>query len=281
MGPLMMNLARCGVLLVTVVMGVTCAACTGDSNSRPAASTARSSASGDVPPPPKVGQCRNTPASNLGHDDWVDNTPVVECSKAHTLETVEVIKPAEKLTLALAKQLTASCPSPAGLGYVGISFPAVRNLRFGVYWPSRAQRAAGQNWVRCDVEVQATTWCCQPAPQTGSLRGEVASDPVRFQICIDEVPDPNRSQPLASCTKPHRGELLPTTIQADVTHYPSPATLNKKGRLGCAKLIGHHEHGADLVITPFWRPPKTEWSGGSLEGFCFIHQKTGLMPPIG
>lgn len=47
-----------------------------------------SSQAANVPPPPEVGQCRNTPGSNLDDDDWVDDTPVVDCSETHTLQTV-------------------------------------------------------------------------------------------------------------------------------------------------------------------------------------------------
>jgi hypothetical protein len=281
----MTKLARAAALLVTVVMGVASAACTSDASSRPHVSATRSSSSAQVAPPPKVGQCRNTPARNLGfrnlgYDVGVDDTPVVDCSKTHTLETVEVIKPAEKLTLALARQLAAACEGPA-VNYLGISFSAVRDLADQVvYWPSRAQRAAGQNWLRCEVGVQATTACCRHlVPQTGSLRGAVGSDPVRFQVCINQLPDPNREQPLTSCKKPHRAEALPTGLQRDVTHYPSAAALSTKGRSDCAKLVSHRKDRESLVVTPSWQS-EAQWSGGSLFGMCWIHRDTGLMPPI-
>jgi hypothetical protein len=93
-----------------------------------------------------VGQCRNTPASKLTVANWVDQTPVVDCSKRHTLETAKVIKPVEKLTLAQAKQLAGNCDTPAAGGYVGNPGRYVNRLLYpAVYWPSRAQRAAGQN----------------------------------------------------------------------------------------------------------------------------------------
>lgn len=222
-GTLMTRFVRAKALMVTVFVGVACAACTSDASSPAApptqpspaaASSTRASPAGDVPPPPKVGQCRSTPADHLesfpggpvAHgvhaDDWVDETPAIDCSRTHTLETVEVITLAEKPTLGLVKQLADSCPSVAGLGYLGISSPGVRTLEFVVYWPSPAQRAAGQRWVRCDVGVRAMDGCCQLAPQTRSLRGALDSDPVRFQMCIDQVPDPNRIQPLSSCKNP-------------------------------------------------------------------------------
>jgi Septum formation len=276
---------RAVAFLVTLVIGIACTACSSDSSSpaaalptrsSAAASSTRSSVASHVPPPPRIGQCRNTPAN----DGWVDNTPVVQCSKTHTLETVEVIKPVEKLTLAQVKQLAASCESPA-VNYLGISFPAVRTLNLPVvFWPSPAQRAAGQNWVRCDVGVRPSNSCCrQLVPLTGSLRGAVGSDPVRFQMCIDQLPDPPREQPFTSCKKPHRTEILPTGLQLSVTHYPSAAVLAKNGRTGCAKLVSHRTDRKSLVVTSSWQS-RGNWSGGSLFGFCWIHRKAGLMPPI-
>ena len=283
-----MQLFRTLALLVTIVVGAACAACANDASS-PAAAGSRSSgtasltpssANGEVPPPPKVGQCRDTPASNLGKDDWVDQTPVVECSKTHTLETVAVIKPVEKLTLATAQQLAASCVSPA-VDYLGINSREIRRLVDQVvYWPSRVQRAAGQNWLRCDAGVQATTGCCGPlAPQKGSLRGDVSSDPARFYVCINQLPDPGREQPLTSCEKPHRAEILPSALSWDVTQYPSAPALSQKGRAGCATLVSDRPDRRSLVVTPEWQS-KANWSGATLEGWCWISRQTEPLPPI-
>jgi hypothetical protein len=271
-------------VLVTIIIGIACAACTSDASSPAAAgatpssateSSTPSSTAGDVPPPPRVGQCRNTPAN----DSWVDNTPAVDCSKIHTIETVAVIRPVETLTLAMARQIAASCESPA-VDYLGIGTREVRTTLIPVFWPSRVQREAGQNWVRCDVAVSPTTACCrQLAPQTGSLHGAVGSDPVRFQVCINQVPDPPGAQPLASCKKPHRAEALPTPLQLSVTNYPSPATLRTKGRSGCDKLIANRNDRGSLVVTPDWHS-RANWSGGTLYGRCWIYQEAGLMPPI-
>src|SRR4051812_14815387 len=115
------KLVRAAALLAAIAMSVACTACANDASSAaasgstqtsaaasprsaPAPSTPRSAAD-DVPPPPREGQCRNTRMTYLGQNDWVDPTPVVDCSKTHTLETVAVIKPVEKLTLVEVKQL--------------------------------------------------------------------------------------------------------------------------------------------------------------------------------
>ena len=286
----MTKLLRAVALLVTVVIGVACAACTNDTSSSAAAGSTRSStppsstqssATGDVPPPPKVGQCRNTPASNrsarLGRPD--PSRRLFEDPHARDLRGHHAGRETHPGT---AKQLAASCETPA-VNYLDISTRAIRTIDDQVvYRPSPAQRAAGQNWLRCDVGVKATTHCCRRglAPVIGSLRGAVGSDPARFQICIDQLPDPTRDQPLASCKKPHRAELLPDNwLELEVAHYPSAATLSKKGQSGCAKFVAHRKDRNNLVITPDWQP-RAEWSGGTLEGDCWIHRKAGLMPPI-
>jgi hypothetical protein len=270
----------------TVLIGLGCSACGHDASSPDAAASTHSATAGrstvssqhgEVPPPPKAGQCRN-PTRDFGPGDFVDQTPVIPCSKPHTLETVEVIRPVEKLTLAQVKQLAGSCDPPA-VNYLGIPFPAVWTLsdRF-VSWPSAAQRAAGQNWLRCDVGVIATTGCCQLAPQTGSLRGAVASDPVRFQMCLDQIPEPFREQPLVSCKTPHRTEALLDGLEWNVTQYPSAAALDKHGESECAKLVSRRKGPQDLVVTPDWQS-SANWSGGTLFGRCWIHRHSGLLPP--
>jgi hypothetical protein len=278
--------------LVTVLVATTCSACASGTSSGAAvlpktptsgASSTHPHVAADVPPPPKVGQCRNTPASKLTVANWVDQTPVVDCSKKHTLETAEVIKPVEKLTLAEVKSLQDECVTPT-YDYLGISTSVVRNLVLPlVFWPSPAQRAAGQNWLRCDVGVRATVLCCTPrallAPQTTSVRGQGGSDPVRFLMCLDQLPAPARNQPLMSCKKPHRTEILPEFMQLEVTRYPSAATLAKMGRLGCAKVVSQRKDLNDVVVTASWKS-RADWSVGTLEGHCWIHRKSGLLPPI-
>src|SRR6478609_9627364 len=114
-----------------------------------------------------------------------------------------------------------------------------------------------------------------------TLRGRGGSDPARFLMCLDQLPDPARNQPLTSCKKPHRTEILPEFLQLRTTRYPSAATLSSKGRSGCATVVARRKdlHNLDLVITASWKSP-TEWTVGTLEGHCWIHRKAGLLPAI-
>ncbi len=285
----MRNRVRAVALLATILVAATCAACGSNTSSRAAAlpkpSSAAVSSSGapaaaDVPAPPHPGECRNTPASHLGQDDWVDSTPVIDCSKPHTVETVMIINPAEKLTLPSVKQLVDSCQSDEAAAYFGADHVGLTRLAYPlVSWPSPAQRAAGQNWVRCDVGVLARTHCCTAlTSRTSSLRGKLGDGLAAYRVCINELPDPEQSQPLTSCTKPHRAELLRDPVVLSVSRYPSPAVLDRKGRSGCAAVLNDRDRARSLVVTTSWTP-KSEWSGDTLYGQCWIHREVGLLPP--
>src|SRR3954454_15423394 len=126
----MTKLARCASLALAVLAGVGCAACTSDASSSAPVMATHSSTTADVPPPPKVGQCRNTPPSRLQPDVWVDPTPVVDCSRTHTVETIEVLKPVEKLTLSQVKQLADSCNTEAAGQYLGTSSLPVTRIAY-------------------------------------------------------------------------------------------------------------------------------------------------------
>ena len=278
-----------GWLIGVIVAGVVCVGCTGSDESsgsggvpppRTAGSDQSSSAEG-VPPPPEVGQCRNTPESNLGGNDWVDESPVVDCSKPHTLETLKVIESDETMTLPLIKQLANSCESIEAWVYLDSPGRRAYNLAFPiVYGPSPEQREAGQSWIRCDAGIQAMTYCCiQLAPQTGRLKGGMGENLARFQQCINEVPDPDRTQPLTSCEKPHRAELLLTIMELDASEYPSAAELKKSGQSLCGDLVGDRDDADSLVLTPLWQPER-EWQGGTLYGVCWIRRGAGMLPAL-
>jgi hypothetical protein len=191
-----------------------------------------------------------------------------------------VIKPAEKLTLSLVKQLVGSCQSAEAGTYFGVDFPGITRLAYPlVYWPSREQRAAGQNWVRCDVGVLAKTQCCTAlVPQTASLHGKLGADLGRYRICLGQLPDPVRDQPLTSCKRPHRAELLANPVELTVTKYPSATVLTRKGRSGCTDEVKARHDAGTLVVTALWES-RSEWSGGTLHAQCWIHRKDGPLPP--
>ena len=240
-----------------------------------------SPSAGGVPPPPEVGQCRNTPESKRGGNDWVDESPVVDCSKPHTQETVKVIESDETMTLPLLKELASACDSLEARTYLDSPGRGLYNLAFPIaYGPSQEQREAGQSWVRCDAGIQAMTYCCiQLAPLTGTLKGAMGQNVARFQQCINEVPDPDRTQPLTSCEKPHRAELLLTIMELNADLYPTAAKLKDSGQSLCGDLVSDRDDSDSLVFTTWWQP-KAEWHRGTLYGLCWIRREAGMLPAL-
>jgi len=255
------------VLVVTCVLA--CAACSGSDSEQ----------AGGVPPPPEVGQCRNTPSSSLDSEVWFDDSPVVDCSQMHTLQTLRVIESDEEVTQELVQQLVKYCETQAVAEYVDSPGRGAYNLAWPiVFGPTPEQREAGQSWVRCDAGFQSETYCCVPlVPGTGSLEGAMGKDIARFQQCIGQLPDPGRSQPLVSCKEPHRGELLLTIMELDASAYPSAAKLERAGQSQCRELVANRDDADSLELLPFWQS-EDEWQGGTINGGCWIHRKTGLLP---
>src|SRR4051794_39489187 len=138
----MTKLAHFTALLGVLAIGVSGASCTSHANSPQAAGPTPPSVATDVPPPPRIGQCRNTRASPFDEHGSVDNSPVVDCSKIHTLETVQVIQPTERLTPELRTELADSCITPTSRAYLGAGDSVSKLSSPLVFWPSPAQRAA-------------------------------------------------------------------------------------------------------------------------------------------
>ena len=190
-------------------------------------------------------------------EDVFDDSPVVDCSQTHTLQTLEVFETEEEITVELLQQLTKYCESQAVAEFVDSPGAGVYNLAWPItFGPTPEQQEAGQSWVRCDAGFQAETLmdgCCKPlVPHTGSLEGAMGKDIARFQQCIAEVPDPDRSIPLVSCKEPHRGELLLTFIELDASEYPPAAKLEKAGQSQCGELVADRDDADALVLTPSW-----------------------------
>ena len=230
---------------------------------------------------PRWASAATLPLSNLDSDDVVDDTPVVDCSQTHTLQTLYVIETEEKVTLELMEELASTCDSMTVWDYIDSPGRGAYNIVWPVvYGPTPDQAEAGQSWVRCDAGIQSETHCClRLAPQTESLEGAMGDNLARFQQCIAEVPDPDRSQPLFSCEKPHRAELLLTIMEMDASEYPSPAKLERTGQSMCGDLVSERDDSDALVLTPFWQSEE-ESQGGTIYGGCWIHLKSGLLPAL-
>jgi hypothetical protein len=278
------------VTVLAVGILVTVGGCSGSDDQTDSANTPQ--ASTEVPPPPEVGQCRNPSAAKVrilltGANVSADDTTPVDCSQPHTLETFAVVEVEDDLDHATGNELAPNCPNP--IEYVGTPDPANGAYRVAypiVTKPSREQQAGGQSWIRCDIGVPAKTrrWFPLEA-QTESLRNSLPEGQAHIQMCIDQLPDPNRSLPLTSCEEAHRAELLPTRLELYAADYPTDAELRQEGQEGCKRLISYSgprlsDIGEDLAVTHEWQSEQ-EWEPSTLLGGCWVHLKNGgQLPPI-
>ena len=126
-----------GVSVLVLITVLACAACGGSDSEQ----------TGGVPPPPEVGQCHNTPESSL--NAAYDDSPVVDCSQPHTLQTLKVIDTDEEVTPELLEQLATYCHAQAVAEYIDSPGPGGYNLVYPiVFGPTLEQQEAGQSWVR-------------------------------------------------------------------------------------------------------------------------------------
>ena len=259
-------------ILIVLALAV-CVGCSSDSGD--------SGQAGNVPPPPEVGQCRNTPDSNLGPKDWFDGSPVVDCSQPHTLQTLYIIDTDDEITSSLVAQLEDNCDNAKVADYVDSPGFGAYNLVWPIAnGPTPEQVSAGQSWIRCDAGILAESHCCRPlAPVSTSLEGAMDEHLARYQQCLAEVPDLDRSQPLVSCEEPHRAEMPTVGVRLDASKYPSAAKLKKSGQSLCGELVADRDDADSLVLTPAWQP-ENEWQGGTLFAACWIHRKSGLLPAL-
>ena len=98
-------------------------------------------------------------------------------------------------------------------------------------------------------------------------------------MCLGQLPDPARNQPLTSCKKPHRTEILPEFVRTGGDALSLCGDTRPEGPFGLRQ--GRR---------PTQRPERPcrhslvevqgRVVGRALEGHCWIHRKAGLLPPI-
>ena len=143
-----------GVSVLVLITVLACAACGGSDSEQ----------TGGVPPPPEVGQCHNTPESSL--NAAYDDSPVVDCSQPHTLQTLKVIDTDEEVTPELLEQLAKYCHAQAVAEYIdspgaggttssirSCSVPRLSSRRlasrgFAARQVTRRRRAVASRWRR-------------------------------------------------------------------------------------------------------------------------------------
>jgi Septum formation len=226
-----------------------------------------SGGAGSVAAAPRVGQCYATPDAVLA--DPHDPSAPVACSRPHTLETYAVLHPDGPLgprTLAAADE---ACVRRAGSFLGGGDFT---QTAVSVYFftPTKAQRADGARWVRCDLGVVTDTAVSGARPVTGSLRGAFSDGvPTVYRRCLDAPPDPASVQPLVRCDQPHVAQLVPTgrRLGDASTPYPGMDRLAERANARCSQTVRSAlpEAARSLVVVP----TRSMWNAGSTAAQCW------------
>jgi hypothetical protein len=206
---------------------------------------------------PRAGQCRDTPQAVL--PEAHDPTPPVDCTERHTLETYAVLRADGALDGGRLDAMGERCVQRVQEFLGGDYEPTAVSVYY--FGPSRAQRAEGARWVRCDVGVVTDTAFAGVRRLTGSLQDAFADGvPPAYRRCLRSSPDPVAPQPLVSCRQPHFAQQMPTSVdleQADAA-YPGMDRLAERAQAECARTVRAQlpEAGQALVVVPtaaMWR----------------------------
>ena len=211
---------------------------------------------------PAVGQCSDMSMRELRQETYAEAP--VDCAGAHTAEVVAVatmpdgvgygVKPAKLLRIAIR-----AC-RPAVQQRVGASSLALRLTAYevGYFLPTKAQRAAGARWLRCDVTLRGGK---RLVPLPASL--EVGSFPFSRAVsrCLG-----GRKLLVTSCSQRHSYRST-AAMKVRGKRYPSrDAWLRIGGR-----------HCPSAVRTPrdyrFTWSSKAAWQTGDKSLVCYSRSR--------
>ncbi|MCW2785408.1 MAG: hypothetical protein JWP74_1925 [Marmoricola sp.] len=204
---------------------------------------------------PKTGLCRNLTTAQGG--PMTNDSPTVSCSSPHTTYTFAVPNLPKKVD---AKHLSSSKFEVAGIdvctpGYrklLGGSWGAEDQTMFSFtfFTATKAQRAQGARWVRCDlILVDANQLTDLPTVHRPLLKGGT-TDAVRR--CYDQSGD------YVPCTETHNLRSA-TFFTVHGKKYLSEKKFIKLGEKNCPK--------ADRAY--FGWPNKYSWALGDHAEVCY------------
>ena len=215
--------------------------------------------------PPAVGSCHA-----MTFDEamaYADPDPAVDCTTAHTSVTVKVVtftgQPDWTDGDALYRQYGAPC-SRAELALVGGKAKALQMSAydFWVFFPTKAQRDAGANWVRCDVLLPVgktlTSLPTDGDPELGAP--PLADDLARCKA------GKARSYLVTACSGPHAFRAT-TFLKHRGTAYPGRERLSRWTNRRCWTELGHR-------FGYYTIPNAQRWRAGLRYSICFTTTKS-------
>lgn len=257
------------VLLVTLLLTGTLAACGGKSEGdRPS----------DLTVSPANGDCRNLKPTDLR--EAANDTPVVDCAKEHTAETFYVGRfegdgvGATPVDTDLAPLAYTACQQKF-MDYLAAdeSLAMRSTLTWAWFRPSALGWERGARWFRCDViggGEQSTQFAALPKSAKGLLDGVPDS---KWMLCATG-PTVDGSVKLP-CDQPHDWRAVATVVLGEPTDtYPGDDKVEATTRQYCIDQVGawlgYPVQDYEFGFTWFHQ---REWDAGNRRSICWAKTK--------
>ncbi len=223
---------------------------------------------------PQIGECYGYKAAVL--DKVSTDAPAVDCAGEHTAETYWVGTAPTSLgapsKASSARRLAASrpCTTQAMNTYLGMPDRVLPSrFRTVVLFPTDAQWAGGERWVRCDVVLQGGVSLKSFAGAAAAL---VAANPsTQFDFCTPSEPNA-RATAAYPCLSPKKNwiKVLDKDLGSAGSKFPGTSTVERKTRKLCEKQ-GEKWNGKEKY--PGWWaiwPTSVGWKEGRRGAQCFV-----------
>ncbi|MHB1066595.1 MAG: septum formation family protein [Candidatus Nanopelagicales bacterium] len=223
---------------------------------------------------PVAGACFDYPVAAV--DEISSPAAAIGCEAPHSAETFAVRALAERFgppsKASVAARLTAAsgCTVKAMNAYLGMprrSLPS--RFQVAALFPTDAQWAAGERWVRCDAVLRSGLGLQRI---TGPGAAFVASVPqADLNFCTPSTPSA-RNTAAARCTNPKRNwiKVLDQRLGGPTARYPGDASVMRRSALICQKAAKRYD--GKVPIPGWWRinPTQTGWGLGKRSVQCFV-----------
>lgn len=268
--------------VITVLVAILLASCSGGTPKKPTAKTAAS------PTPLATATAAPLPSPHgcylLAYDDALAPTSSaepVDCANEHTDRTFFVGRPSNVVnghllavdSARVTRQMATECPRRFA-SYVGGSTEQRRLSMLSVVWfgPTLKQSDQGQSWFRCDAIALASAG--KLAPLTGKLVKVLDSEAgrTRWGRCATGKPGTKGAVQVLCSTK-SAGSTWRAVATLNVAAgaqgtWPGPKKAAAAGA-GCEDRV--RDQAADkLSFTWGYEPPtEAQWTAGQHYGFCW------------
>ncbi|WP_205471994.1 septum formation family protein [Nocardioides sp. SYSU D00038] len=173
---------------------------------------------------PRVGECRSYGVRTL--DQVSDRSTPVSCAGPHTALTIAVVRTPKRVKLTNAAQAAAATARPCTAALAralgrNVATRALSAYQYAFFAPTKAQRAQGARWLRCDLVLG------------GGRRLETLPSPRLPGKPLPRTVAGCRTGKLhmTSCARPHRFRAVKVVVLGG--RWPGADRLREIGRQKC------------------------------------------------